>query len=139
MLGQKIQAILVNEQKHTKATVVVMARQHPGESVASWMMEGFINRLQQLESNIFWIIIPMVNMDGVKLGNNRTGILGHDFNRNWNVDEESLRYQLFPELMGIIRYFKRCKKEKLKRIKMFIDLHGHSSQPNVFAYGPPLP
>jgi murein tripeptide amidase MpaA len=29
----------------------------------------------------------MVNVDGVKMGNNRTGVLGHDFNRNWNVDE----------------------------------------------------
>jgi murein tripeptide amidase MpaA len=109
-MGQKVHALLINEQRNTKATVVVMARQHPGESVGSWMMEGFISRLQQLESNIFWIVIPMVNVDGVKMGNNRTGVLGHDFNRNWNVDEESLRYHLFPELMGIIEYFKRYKK-----------------------------
>ena len=102
--------MFVNENKTTKATVVVIARQHPGEAVGSWMMEGFINKLQHVQSNIFWIIIPMVNVDGVKMGNNRTGILGHDFNRNWNVDEESLRYHMFPEIMGILKYFKRCKK-----------------------------
>jgi hypothetical protein len=38
VLGQKVHALLVNEQKNTRATVVVMARQHPGESVGSWMM-----------------------------------------------------------------------------------------------------
>ncbi|MCC6447637.1 MAG: hypothetical protein IT215_03020 [Chitinophagaceae bacterium] len=27
----------------------------------------------------------MVNIDGVILGNNRTGVLGHDFNRNWTI------------------------------------------------------
>lgn len=68
-----------------------MARQHPGESVGSWMMEGFIRRVMEVKNNICWIVIPMVNVDGVKLGNNRTGVLGHDFNRSWNVDEESLQ------------------------------------------------
>jgi murein tripeptide amidase MpaA len=29
----------------------------------------------------------MVNVDGVILGNNRTGLLGLDFNRNWKIDE----------------------------------------------------
>lgn len=35
---------------------------------------------------ITWIIVPMINIDGVILGNNRTGVLGHDFNRNWYPD-----------------------------------------------------
>jgi murein tripeptide amidase MpaA len=81
---------------NSKAFVVVFARQHPGESVGSWMMEGFMNRLQQVSNSISWLIIPMVNIDGVLLGNNRTGSLGYDFNRNWNVDEDSLKESLFP-------------------------------------------
>lgn len=67
--------------------MVAIARQHPGESVGSWMMEGFINFLNELKNNdyISWFIVPMINIDGVVLGNNRTGTLGHDFNRNWVV------------------------------------------------------
>ena len=64
------------------------------------MMEGLINNLCFTEKNdyISWFIIPMVNIDGVILGNNRTGVLGHDFNRNWTYDElnNSKTNKLFP-------------------------------------------
>ena len=33
-----------------------------------------------------WIIFPMINVDGVILGNNRTGIAGYDYNRFWNLE-----------------------------------------------------
>ena len=69
----------------------------------------------------------MVNIDGVLMGNNRTGMLGYDFNRHWYIDEETQRSELFPEIIGIIRYFKKRKKDFLKKVKLFIDFHGHSS------------
>lgn len=100
-------------------------------------MEGLLRRLKQIQTSVCWIVIPMVNVDGVKLGNNRTGVLGHDLNRSWNIEEEGSHSHLYPELLGIIKFLKKMRKEKNKKIKMFIDLHGHSSQPNVFAYGPP--
>ena len=67
---------------------MAMARQHPGETVGSWMMEGLINQISEKKGfdYITWVIIPMVNIDGVVMGNNRTGVLGHDFNRNWASD-----------------------------------------------------
>lgn len=66
---------------------MAIARQHPGESVGSWMMEGFMNHLvQNSPDNFLWIIVPMVNIDGVVLGNNRTGIVGYDLNRLYNQD-----------------------------------------------------
>lgn len=77
-----------------------MGRQHPGEAVGSWMMEGFLNGLTSNHYNdyITWVVIPMLNIDGVILGNNRTGILGHDFNRNWVADDNlnSKSAKLFP-------------------------------------------
>lgn len=120
---------------------MVIARQHPGEAVGSWMMEGFINKLSENNYNDFisWYVIPMVNIDGVILGNNRTGILGHDFNRNWEYDEASSSKinKLFPETQSIILLLKNLKRKFPRKVKMFLDLHGHSSQPNVFTYGPP--
>jgi len=38
----------------------------------------------------------MINIDGVIVGNNRVGLLGYDFNRNWEVDEDPNRQYLFP-------------------------------------------
>ena len=138
VLGHKINAFLVNQVQNTKALIAVIARQHPGQTVGSWLMEGFINKLRASANNYTWLIVPMVNIDGVMLGNNRTGLLGYDFNRHWNADEDSIRQHIFPELTGILKYFKKCKRQKNKRIKLFLDLHGHSSEPNVFAYGPPF-
>ncbi|CAM6001558.1 unnamed protein product [Sphagnum balticum] len=100
-MGNSLEAILINENKNYKAVVVAIARQHPGETVGSWMMEGFIKKLREIKNqDILWIIIPMINVDGVILGNNRTGLLGLDFNRNWNIQEESQRQSLFPEVMA---------------------------------------
>lgn len=81
----------------------------------------------------------MVNIDGVVLGNNRTGILGHDFNRNWEYDDNSnlKMSKLFPEIQAIVNLLKNLKKKFPRKVKLFLDLHGHSSQPNVFTYGPP--
>ncbi len=105
------------------------------------MAEGFINQLneQKLNDYISWYVIPMVNIDGVIVGNNRTGILGHDFNRNWVLEQtnNSRFNKLFPEIQGIISLVKTLKRKFPRKVKMFLDFHGHSSQPNVFSYGPP--
>lgn len=141
VLGNKIPYLLFEAKKETKIVAVAIARQHPGEAVGSWMMEGLINQLEERKSfdYITWVVIPMVNIDGVILGNNRTGVLGHDFNRNWAADEISMakNSRLFPELSGVITLVKSLKKKYPRKVKMFLDLHGHSSQPNVFTYGPP--
>jgi cytosolic carboxypeptidase protein 2/3 len=46
-LGKRVPYLTFNEQKSPKAIAVAIARQHPGESVGSWMMEGLITRLCQ--------------------------------------------------------------------------------------------
>lgn len=76
-------AFFVNE--NSKGTVVVFARQHPGESVGSWMMEGLMKKLFSCDPAVCWILVPMLNVDGVKIGNNRTGLLGYDLNRSWDI------------------------------------------------------
>jgi murein tripeptide amidase MpaA len=44
------------------------------EEVEEWM----------LKENIWLNIVPMLNPDGVVVGNYRTGIVGDDFNRKFN-------------------------------------------------------
>lgn len=41
-----------------------------------------------LRENFVFKIIPMVNPDGVFLGNNRCNLVGQDLNRCWNVSSE---------------------------------------------------
>jgi hypothetical protein len=52
------------------------------------MIEGFLNFIlgdtkmaHFLRKNIVFKIVPMINVDGVSIGNYRTGLSGRDFNR----------------------------------------------------------
>jgi len=75
---------LIKERPH----IVCSGRVHPGETNGSWMMEGFLDQLcndtpemKQLRKQYVFKIIPMLNPDGVIMGNHRTGICGNDLNR----------------------------------------------------------
>ena len=77
--------------------IVVDARVHPGESNASFMMQGFIRFItghslvaRELRKRCVFKIIPMVNTDGVIIGNYRTCFSGNDLNRKYHNPDESL-------------------------------------------------
>ena len=74
-----------------------MARVHPGETVSSFVVKGFLNSLfsslpeaQYLKSKFTIKVIPMQNPDGVIHGNTRTSLIGNDLNRRWISPSESL-------------------------------------------------
>lgn len=71
----------------------------------------------------------MVNVDGVFFGNHRTGILGQDFNRHFNSEDE----EFFPEIVAIKNLVRALRKKA--KIRFLIDLHGHSAKKDIFAYG----
>ena len=62
---------------------------------------------EKLKSNFIYHIIPLINPDGVLVGNYRTNIKGHDLNRNWR--NPSIEAQ--PEVIGIKKYLYRVDKE----------------------------
>lgn len=64
--------------KSQKPVVLVLARQHPGETVSSFVMQGLIDYLvsdskesEYLRENFIFKLVPMVNPDGVIYGNFR--------------------------------------------------------------------
>lgn len=133
------------EDKETKKTkkkiIVVNARTHPGEASCSWVLDGLIDFLTKepkepaiglwmKEANICFHIMPMLNVDGVFMGNYRTGIVGEDFNRKFCSEKE----ELFPEISYLKGLVSNAKQEG--QVAMFIDLHGHSILKNSFIYGP---
>jgi murein tripeptide amidase MpaA len=74
----------------------------------------------------------MLNPDGVYVGNYRTGIIGVDFNRNF----ESGKKDMFPEVHALKQLVSETKKSG--KVLLFLDLHGHSILKNSFIYGPSL-
>ena len=53
------------------------------------MTEGLIREAVERNgsaSKILWVVVPMLNVDGVVLGNNRTGLIGYDLNRLYNQE-----------------------------------------------------
>jgi len=68
-----------------------VARQHPCETVGSFIVENIIKQLNNQEDPIInfllksfeIIIVPMANPDGVIHGNSRCNMSGLDINRQW--------------------------------------------------------
>ena len=74
-------------------------------------------------------IIPMVNMDGVALGNYRGNYTGYDLNRCWLRTDPILH----PEVHAIKQYVRKLSKRQ--PIELVVDLHGHSRRMGSFFYG----
>ena len=106
------------------------------------MMEGFIKFIcgnskeaQNLRKKVIFKIIPMLNPDGVVLGNYRTGLSGKDFNREFLSPDP----KIFPEVHAIKKLVSENKEVFKDNLQLFLDFHGHSVKKNVFAYGPEYP
>jgi murein tripeptide amidase MpaA len=115
--------------RDNRKVILIMARQHPGETVGSWVVEGFIDQIVKktketdyLKKNYLIKVIPMINPDGVAIGNYRSNLSGSDLNRNWNTEKKSL----YPEIVAIRNYIAELSKDR--KIKIIIDVHGHSKK-----------
>ena len=97
--------------------IFIVARQHPGESIGSWMIEGFLKEYfsdvqRKVVQDVFtFYIIPMANPDGVKLGHWYTNKKGQNLNRSWRHNKTS-------ETNAI----KKLMTEK--KALLYLDLHG---------------
>jgi hypothetical protein len=116
--------------------IIITGRVHPGESNSSWMMKGVIDFLTEssaeaklLRDNFVFKIVPMLNPDGVIVGNYRCSILGDDLNRKWAQPSKKCHPTIW--------YTKQMIKEMAQERDTFLfcDLHGHSRKRNMFIYG----
>ena len=87
---------------------------------------------EALRRNVVFKIIPMLNPDGVVVGNFRTSLCGRDLNRTFKMSNDFL----IPEVRALKEIVMKLKGEYKSRLIMFLDLHGHSVKKNVFLYGP---
>ncbi|KAM8706313.1 hypothetical protein ACLKA7_010570 [Drosophila subpalustris] len=118
--------------------IVILCRTHSSEAPASHVCQGLIDFLvgnhpiaHVLRENFVFKIVPMVNPDGVFLGNNRCNLMGQDMNRNWHVASEFTQ----PELHAIRNVLKELDNSDTYQIDFVIDLHANSSMHGCFIYG----
>ncbi|XP_077325302.1 cytosolic carboxypeptidase 3 isoform X2 [Lithobates pipiens] len=119
-----------------KKAVILTARVHPGETNSSWVMKGFLDYIlssqidaQLLRDTFVFKVVPMLNPDGVIVGNYRCSLTGRDLNRNY----KSRLKDSFPSIWFTRNMIKRVMEER--EILLYCDLHGHSRKQNVFMYG----
>ncbi len=128
--GQSIDRIQIGD---GKKTLWVIARQHPGETMAEWWMEGFLARLlddddpvaRVLRQKANFHIIPNMNPDGSRLGNLRTNKAGANLNREW----ETPSIQSSPEVYYALEAM------QVHAPDLCLDVHGDEALPYNFIAG----
>ncbi|XP_010136268.1 PREDICTED: cytosolic carboxypeptidase 4, partial [Buceros rhinoceros silvestris] len=125
------------EQFCNRPYVFLMARVHPGETNASWVMKGTLEFLVSsdpiadlLRKCFIFKIVPMLNPDGVINGNHRCSLSGDDLNRQWLTPSSQLHPTIY-HAKGLLYYLRSIGRAPL----VFCDYHGHSQKKNVFLYG----
>ena len=124
-----------NELK-SRVAIVFTARVHPGETNASWIMQGILDFLtsdspeaNQLRALYVFKIVPMLNPDGVINGNYRCSLSGDDLNRRWSRPDQFLH----PTIYHAKELIRKLKNNWI--IGLVLDIHGHSRKHGVFTYG----
>lgn len=116
-----------------KAQVWLYARQHPGESMAEWWMEGAFDMLtdpadphaRRLREMCCLHLVPNANPDGSVRGHLRTNAAGVNLNREWA--DPSLERS--PEVVAIRNAMDES------GVDFSIDVHGDEAIPAVFCAG----
>jgi murein tripeptide amidase MpaA len=116
-----------------KKDVWVIARQHPGETMAEWFVEGFLERLLDADDSVSrtllqrcnFHVVPNMNPDGAVLGNLRTNAAGANLNREWAAPsmERSPEVTLVRQAM------------EATGVDLCLDVHGDEALPCNFVVG----
>ena len=131
--GRDMSLLKISATDSPKHKVWVIARQHPGETMAEWFIEGFLHSLldednpqaKQLLDNTVVYVVANMNPDGSARGNLRTNAAGANLNREWA--EPTMEQS--PEVF-LVR-----KKMMETGGDLFLDIHGDEELPYNFVAG----
>lgn len=113
--------------------VWLYARQHPGETMAEWWMEGALERLCDQEDSVARLLrqkatlhlVPNMNPDGSRRGHLRTNAVGVNLNREWH--EPTMARS--PEVVLVRDAMDQS------GVDFAMDVHGDEAIPAVFIAG----
>jgi murein tripeptide amidase MpaA len=130
--GQTMDCLRFGDQEAPKK-IWIVARQHPGETMAEWWMEGLINRLVDdsdpvvnalLDRSVVYLV-PNMNPDGSRRGHLRTNAAGSNLNREW--DDPSADKS--PEVLCVLNRMRQT------GLDFALDVHGDEALPYNFIAG----
>jgi murein tripeptide amidase MpaA len=131
--GQDMDLLQIGEPGPGKRICWAVARQHPGETMAEWWMEGFIDRLldtddaaaRTLLGKTVFYLVPNMNPDGSRRGHLRTNAAGANLNREWS--EPAMDRS--PEVFLVRSHMHQT------GVDFCLDVHGDEALPYNFLAG----
>lgn len=132
--GRDLDLLVIGEPAPDRLACWIIARQHPGETMAEWLMEGLLERLldeedpvaRALLSRVVVYAVPNMNPDGAFRGNLRTNAAGANLNREWLAPT----MERSPEVFLV-----RARMERTG-VDFCLDVHGDEALPYNFIAGP---
>jgi murein tripeptide amidase MpaA len=113
--------------------VWLYARQHPGETMAEWWMEGALDKLTDEDDPVARVlrrectfhVVPNMNPDGSRRGHLRTNAAGVNLNREWHAPSA----EKSPEVL--------CVRGAMDEtgVDFAMDIHGDEAIPANFLAG----
>ncbi len=131
--NRDITLVKVGDGDDEKANIWITARQHPGETMAEWLVEGLLHNLldsdcptaKALLDKANFYIVPNMNPDGSVRGHLRTNAAGVNLNREWQTPSLAKS----PEVYHVVN------KMKETGVDLYYDVHGDEGLPYVFLAG----
>ncbi|MBV1842772.1 M14 family metallopeptidase [Photobacterium ganghwense] len=125
--------LTIGEPEEGKKNIWIIGRQHPGETMAEWFIEGMLQRLlddtdtlgRALLNKAVFHVVPNMNPDGSIRGHLRTNAVGVNLNREWQTPS----MEKSPEVYLV--------RERMLQtgVDMFLDIHGDEAIPYNFVAG----
>lgn len=131
--GRPLDLLVIGDEQRAVKKVWIIARQHAGEPMAEWCMEGLVRRLldtrdrvaQELISKATLYLVNNMNPDGSIAGNLRANAAGVDLNRAWNDPQPNA-----PEVIAVRQLIGAT------GVDFFLDVHGDEERPFIWLVGP---
>jgi murein tripeptide amidase MpaA len=131
--GRDMSMLQIGQPGEHKKSIWITARQHPGETMAQWLVEGLLERLldendglaRLLHDKAVFYVVPNMNPDGGVRGHLRTNAKGVNLNREWAQPS----IQNSPEVYLV--------KQKMQQtgVDLFLDIHGDEALAYNFVAG----
>ena len=131
--GRDLNMVVFGNPEAGKKKVWIIARQHPGETMSEWLVEGLAEAMldranpiaRKLLQHAEIYLVPNMNPDGSVRGNLRTNAAGANLNREW----------VAPSMERSPEVFLVRKKIEETGCDLFLDIHGDEALPYVFVAG----
>lgn len=125
--------LVIGEPTDGKKKIWITARQHPGETMAEWFVEGLLDRLldqddgvaRELLNKAVFYVVPNMNPDGSVRGHLRTNAAGVNLNREWQTPSMEKSPEVFLVRQKMLE----------TGVDMFLDIHGDENLPYNFVAG----